>query len=126
MDENRIATCVLDEAVKLHKNLGPGLLESVYETILTHELKNNGLQVTQQVSIPFNYKNIVLPKAFVADLIVNDLLIVEIKSQKSAHDIHRMQLLSYLKVSNKKLGLLLNFGMGKMMEGVSRVVNGLQ
>jgi GxxExxY protein len=100
-------------------------LESVYETILAYELKNKGLTVAQQVTIPFKYKSIVLPKAFVADLIVNDLIILEIKSQKSFHESHRMQLISYLKISEKKLGLLLNFGMERMMEGVSRVANGL-
>src|SRR3990167_3808921 len=88
MHENQIATIILDEAVKIHRDLGPGLLESVYETILSHELKENGLQVTQQVAIPFKYKNILLPKAFIADIIVNDLIILEIKSQKAEHEIH--------------------------------------
>lgn len=125
MHENQIATIILDEAVKIHRELGPGLLESVYETILSHEIKESGLQVTQQVSIPFRYKNIILPKAFIADIVVNDSLILEIKSQKANHEVHRMQLLSYLKISKRQLGLLLNFGMEKMMDGVSRVVNGL-
>jgi len=125
MHENQLAASILDEAVKIHRELGPGLLESVYETILFHELKENGLRVTQQVSIPFRYKNILLPKAFVADIVVNDLLILEIKSQKTNHEVHRMQLLSYLKISQRKLSLLLNFGMERMMDGVSRVVNGL-
>ena len=125
MHENQIATIILDEAVKIHRELCPGLLESVYETILSHEIKESGLQVTQQVSIPFRYKNIILPKAFIADIVVNDSLILEIKSQKANHEVHRMQLLSYLKISKRKLGLLLNFGMEKMMDGVSRVVNGL-
>ena len=125
MHENQIATIILDEAVKIHRELGPGLLESVYETILSHELKESGLQISQQVPIPFKYKHILLPKAFIADIVVNDTLILEIKSQKTKHEIHQMQLLSYLKISRKKLGLLLNFGMERMMDGVSRVVNGL-
>ena len=101
------------------------MLESVYEMILSHELRASGLQVSQQMPIPFKYKNVLLPKAFIADIVVNDLIILEIKPQKTHHEIHRMQLLSYLKISHKKLGLLLNFGMERMMEGVARVVNGL-
>jgi GxxExxY protein len=77
-------------------------------------------------SSPFKYKNIVLEKTFIADIIVNDLVILEIKSQKSSQELHRMQLLSYLRISNKKLGLVLNFGMRLMRNGISRVVNGLE
>jgi len=125
VNEDQIATIVLDEAFRLHKNLGPGLLESVYETVMVYELKNRGLNPHSQVSVPFVYNNVRFEKSFVADIIVNECVILEIKSLKSNHELHRMQLLSYLKVANKKLWLVLNFGMRLMREGISRVVNGL-
>lgn len=125
MNENQIVTAVLDEAIMLHKKLGPGLLESVYEAALSYELREKGFEIKQQAFMPFEYKKIVLNKSFVADIMVNDLVILEIKSQKTNQEIHRMQLLSYLRISRKKLGLVLNFGMELMIDGISRVANGL-
>lgn len=125
MNENEIASVVINEAIAIHQAIGPGLLESVYEIILDHELKIKGFNSKRQVLVPFKYKNILWDKSFVADIIVNDLVILEIKSQKTFQELHRMQLLTYLRISNKKLGLVLNFGMELMRDGISRVVNGL-
>ena len=125
MSENDIAQIVIDAAFHIHKETGPGLLESVYEIILADELERRGLFVERQVSVPVIYKGRVLDEGFRADLIINEKVIVELKSVELVKDVHKKQLLTCLKLSGKKLGLLINFGEFLIKNGISRVVNGL-
>jgi GxxExxY protein len=124
-EENRISKVVLDSAIRVHRRLGPGLFESVYEVVLAAELARRGLRVERQVGVPLVYEGIRFDIAFRADLIVNDLVIVELKSVESVGPVHRRQLLTYLRLANKKLGLLLNFNVELLKDGYCRVVNGL-
>ena len=123
--ENEIGKEVVDAAIAVHRELGPGLLESVYEAILADELSSRGFSVSQQVPIPVVYKNRKFEEGFRADLIVNDLVIIELKSIDSLRAVHKKQLLTYLKLSRKKLGFLLNFGEVVMKSGIVRIANGL-
>lgn len=125
MSENDIAQVVIDATFHIHKETGPGLLESVYEIILADELERRGLTVDRQVSVPVIYKGRILDEGFRADLIINEKVIVELKSVEQVKDVHKKQLLTYLKLSKKKLGLLINFGESLIKHGISRVVNGL-
>jgi GxxExxY protein len=125
MSENDIARIVVDVALHIHKETGPGLLESVYEIILADELGRLGLSVQRQVSIPIKYKDRVLDEGFRADLVINEKVIIELKSIEHVKDVHKKQLLTYLKLSERKLGLLINFGESLMKNGITRVVNGL-
>lgn len=126
MTENDIAKIIVDVAFYIHKKLGPGLLESVYEIILAHELKRRGLNVDRQVPVRVVYDNIKLDEGFRADLIVEDKVIVELKSVEKVIPVHKKQLLTYLRLADKRLGLLINFGSELMRDGISRVVNGLK
>ncbi len=123
MDENRISGEIVDACMKIHKVLGPGLLESVYEMVLAHELRARGYEIDLQVSIPVTYEGIVLEIGFRADMIVNDLVIVELKSVESILPVHKKQLLTYLRLSSKRVGLLINFNSELMKDGVTRVIN---
>jgi GxxExxY protein len=125
MTENALAKVVVDAAYKVHVALGPGLLESVYEAVLAHELQQRGLRVRRQVPISIVYEGMRLEDAFRADLLVEDLLIVEVKSTESSPPVHKKQLLTYLRLSGRKLGLLINFGAPVIKDGITRVVNGL-
>jgi GxxExxY protein len=125
MDENEIAQIVVDAAFHIHKDTGPGLLESVYEIILADELEQRGLSVVRQASVAIVYQDRVLDDAFRADLIVNDKVIIELKSLETIKDVHKKQLLTYLKLSEKRLGLLINFGDRLIKNGIRRIVNGL-
>ena len=125
MTENEIAEIILDEAFKIHKNLGPGLLETVYEIILAHELTKRGLETKRQVPIPIEYNNLKFQEGFRADLIVKDKIIIELKSVENIQRVHKKQLLTYLRLANKKLGLLINFGSALLKDGISRVANDL-
>jgi len=125
MTENDIATAVLDAAFKIHRILGPGLLESVYQATLDFELQKRGLRVIQQVGLPVYYEEIKLELGFRVDLIVADKVIIEIKSVEALAPVHRKQLLTYLRLMNLRLGLLLNFNVELMKNGIQRVVNGL-
>lgn len=125
MDENDIAKIVVDAAFQVHKKLGPGLLESVYETILTHELKKCGLKVNRQVPVPIIYDRMTFDEAFRADLIVEDKVIIELKSVESTSKVHYKQLLTYLRLADKRLGLLINFGSYLIKDGIKRIVNNL-
>ena len=125
MTENEIATAVLDAAFKIHRILGPGLLESVYQATLDFELRKRGLRVVQQVGLPVYYETIKLELGFRVDLIVADKVIIEIKSVEALAPVHRKQLLTYLRLMNLRLGLLLNFNVELMKTGIQRVVNGL-
>ena len=125
MTENEIAQVVVDAAFRIHKGVGPGLLESVYETVLMHELVKWGMRVERQVLIPIRYEGVEITEGFRADLIVNGLLIVELKSIEVLLPVHKKQLLTYLRMADLKLGLLINFGEALFKTGVHRVVNGL-
>lgn len=125
LTENDVAKIVVDAAFKVHTTLGPGLLESVYEAVLAHELGGRGLRVQRQVPIAIEYDGLRFDEAFRADLLVEDLVIVELKSIEVVRPVHKKQLLTYLRLSHRKLGLLINFGAPLIKEGITRVVNGL-
>jgi len=125
MTENEIAQVIVDAALKVHKALGPGLLESVYERVLFHELRKRGLEVKTQVPVPIIYESMVFDDTFRADLIVENKVIVELKSVENVQPVHKKQLLTYLRLADKQLGLLINFGAALLKDGVSRVVNKL-
>ena len=125
MNENEIGSIIVDTAVYLHKKLGPGLLESVYETILMKSLSNKGLHVQRQVPIPIEFEGEYFDEGFRADLFVEGKVIIELKSVEKIIPAHKKQLLTYLKLTNTKLGYILNFGMELMKDGIDRIVNGL-
>jgi GxxExxY protein len=125
MTENEISKEVVDAAIKIHRVLGPGLLESVYETVLTRELEMRGLRIQRQVAVPIEYEGLKFDEGFRADIIVEDLVILELKSVENIAAVHRKQLQTYLRLTGRKLGLLLNFGAALMKEGIVRAVNGL-
>ena len=125
MTENEIAKIVVDAAYHVHKRLGPGLLESVYETVLAYELKKRGLKIDRQMAVAIVYDNIKFDEGFRADLIVEEKVIVELKSVEKIIPVHKKQLLTYLRLTDKKLGLLINFGASLIRDGISRVVNNL-
>ncbi len=124
MKENDIGTIIVDCAVELHRNLGPGLLETVYEVTLARALERRGLGVQRQVSVPIEYQGETFSEGFRADLIVGDLVIVELKSIERVTPAHKKQLLTYLRLTGLKLGYLLNFGEALMREGITRTING--
>ncbi len=124
MHPNEIGTIIVDCAVKLHMNLGPGLLESVYEAVLAKQLQLAGLTVQRQVPIPIIYEGISFDEGFRADIIVGQSVIVELKSVEKVHPVHKKQLLTYLKLTGHKLGYLLNFGDELMKNGITRIING--
>ncbi len=125
MNENGIGRIILDAAVALHRELGPGLLESVYEVVLARELADRGLKVDRQISIPITWRGMRFDEGFRANIIAEDKVIVELKSVESVTDAHKKQLLTYLKLADMKLGFLLNFGAAVMKDGITRTVNGL-
>jgi GxxExxY protein len=124
MNENQIATLVIEKSLEMHKRLGPGLLESTYEKVLFYELQACDLLVSRQVAIPLTWKNLVVEEAYRADLIVDGKVIVEIKSLEKVAPVHQKQLLTYLRLSGLKLGLLINFGQALLKDGLERVING--
>jgi len=126
MTENEIAKIVVDAAYHIHVSLGPGLLESVYETVLAYELKKRGLTVVRQQPIPVVYENLRFDEGFRADLIVNDLVIIELKSVEKIHPVLNKKLLTYLRLADRGLGLLINFGEALIKNGISRVANNLR
>lgn len=125
MTENEISKIVFESALKVHKILGPGLLESAYEECLFYELKKSNLKVEKQKTLPLVYEEVMLDVGYRIDIIIEDKFIVEIKSVESLNDVHLAQLLTYLKLSDCKLGLLINFNVKLLKEGVRRVVNGI-
>ncbi|MCX8063182.1 MAG: GxxExxY protein [Anaerolineales bacterium] len=124
MHENEIGKIVVDQAIRLHKELGPGLMESVYETLLAHRLQMAGLKVECQVPIAFCFDGITFDQGFRADMIIEDKVILELKSVESLNHAHYKQILTYLKLSGLKLGFLLNFGEAVMKNGIHRIING--
>ncbi len=125
MTENELSKQIVNAAYTIHTTLGPGLLESVYEATLTHELEKRGIKVLRQQALPVVYETIRMEIGFRADLIVGDRVIVEIKSIEGISPVHRKQLLTYLRLANKRLGLLINFNVEFIRDGITRVVNGL-
>ena len=125
MTENEIATIVVDAALKIHRILGPGLLESVYQATLNQELSNRGLRVAQQLALPVYYEGVKLNVGFRVDLLVADKVIIEIKSVEALAPVHRKQLETYLRLTDLRLGLLINFNVELIKNGIQRVVNRL-
>jgi GxxExxY protein len=125
MTENEIARVVVNAAYQAHTRLGPGLLESVYELVLVHELRKRGLDARRQVPIAIEYDGMRFDEGFRADVIVENKVILELKSVESVHRVHKKQLLTYLRLADMRLGLLINFGAELIKDGISRVVNGL-
>jgi GxxExxY protein len=125
MRENEIAKEIVDAAYKIHTTLGPGLLESVYETVLAYELERRGLGIVRQQAIPVVYESVRLEEGFRADIIVANKVIIEIKSVEMLAPVHKKQLLTYLRLTDKKLGLLINFGAALIKDGIHRIANGL-
>lgn len=124
MTENEIGTVVVDCALKVHRRLGPGLLESVYEAVLAYELTSRGLSVQRQVPVPIRYEDMEFQEGFRADLIANGLVILELKSVEHVTNAHKKQLLTYLRLTGLRVGYLLNFGEALMKDGISRIING--
>ena len=125
MTENNLSKIIVDSAFKIHTTLGPGLLESVYETVPAHELRKLGCKVIQQQAIPVVYENVQLEIGFRADLIINNKVLIEIKSGEAISPVHLKQLRTYLRLMDKKLGLLINFNVDLIKNGIRRVVNNL-
>jgi GxxExxY protein len=123
--ENEISQLIIGCAIKVHTALGPGLLESAYEECLYYELVKEGLKVEKQKALPLIYEEIKLEVGYRLDLIVEDKVIIEIKACEGLNDIHLAQVLTYLKLSNVKLGLLINFNVTRVKDGIKRVVNNL-
>ena len=124
MGENEIGTIIVDSALELHRNLGSGLLESVYEVTLARSLERRGLAVQRQVAVPIEYQGETFSEGFRADLIVEGLVILELKSIEKITPAPKKQLLTYLRLTGLKLGYLLNFGEALMRDGITRTING--
>jgi len=124
--EDRIGTQIIDAAMAVHSALGPGLLENTYEVCLAHEISKRDLRARAQVSIPLRYGSLLVDNAYRVDLLVDDLVVVEIKAVETTLPVHRSQLLSYLRLGGFKLGYLLNFNVAHMRNGIVRRVNGLE
>jgi len=124
MNENEIGRIIVDRSVRLHKLLGPGLLETVYEVVLANRLTQAGLAVNRQVPIPIEVDGIRFDEGFRADIIVEDKVIIELKSVEQVSKAHQKQVLTYLRLTGMKLGFLLNFGEAVMKDGIHRIING--
>ena len=123
-DIEELASIAVDVGFHLHKDLGPGLLESVYEIVLAEALAQRGLTVIRQLPVPINFRGLLLPDAFRADLVVEGALVIEVKSVERNAPVHAKQLLTYLRLMEQPLGLLMNFGCETFKEGLKRIVNG--
>jgi GxxExxY protein len=126
MTHNEISAKIIGAAIEVHRELGPGLLESIYETCLVHLLREMGLRVETQVSVPLVFRGVKLGKPLRLDVLVEDMVIVEIKAVGVVHDVEGSKLLSYLRLSDRRLGLIINFHEPRLKDGIRRVVNGLQ
>lgn len=126
MHENEIACHIVDAAYAVHTKLGPGLLESAYESVLAYELQKRGLRVSRQVPCSIVYEELVCEDAFRMDLLVEEKVLVELKSVEKLARVHSKQLLTYLKLADKRLGLLINFGEALLRDGITRIANNLQ
>jgi GxxExxY protein len=126
MDINQLSSKIIGASIEVHKALGPGLLESAYESCLCHELNQRGLSFENQKPLPVTYKGQKLDCGYKLDVVVENAIILELKSCEQIEPIHKAQLLTYLKLSHRKLGLLLNFNVPLMRDGIVRIVNGLR
>ena len=126
MNENELSKIVIGSALEIHKSIGPGLLENVYKESLFYLLQKNGVRVEKEKPLPFKYNNVTLDCGYRLDLLVEDKLVIEIKSTESLNGIHFAQTLTYLKLGNYKLGLLINFNSVKLKDGIKRIANGLE
>jgi GxxExxY protein len=126
MHENSLAKEIVDAAYKIHTTLGPGLLESVYEAVLAYELKKRGLRVKRQLPVTIEYDGVQFDEGFRLDLLVEDKVIIELKAVEQLANVHKKQLLTYLRLDHKKLGLLINFNEEVIRTGITRIVNGLE
>ncbi len=126
MHENELGTLILNAAIEVHRNLGPGLLESVYEVVLAKELMQRGLTIERQVAVPIVYRDLRFEEGFRADIIVNGMVLLELKSVERVTPAHLKQVQTYLKLTGLKLGYLLNFGEALLKDGITRCVNGLR
>ena len=124
-DINAVSATVVDAAMKVHSGLGPGLLESAYEAVLFHELRKRGCKAATQVAMPVCYDGVSIDVGYRLDMVVEDSVLVELKSVDCVLPIHEAQLLTYLKLSGKKVGLILNFNVVHMKDGIKRMVNRL-
>ena len=125
MTENEVAKQIVDAACRIHTSLGPGLLESVYEVVLAYELEKRGLRTVRQQAVPIVYQGTRIEMGFRADLIVVDSVIVEIKSVEATAPVHKKQLLTHLRLADKRLGLLINFNVVLIKDGITRIANGM-
>ncbi len=125
MTENEISKIIIGASIEVHKQLGPGLLESSYEVCLAYELRQQGLSIQTQVALPVVYKKVRLEAGYRIDILVENKLIIEIKAVEALADIHTAQLLTYLRLRDLKLGLLINFNSVRVIDGVKRIVNNL-
>jgi GxxExxY protein len=125
MTENEIAKIIFESGLKVHRNLGAGLLESAYEECLFYELQKTGLKVEKQKALPLIYEEVKLDAGYRTDLLVENKVVVEIKSVEALNDLHLAQILTYLKLSNCRLGLLINFNTVLFKNGIKRVINGI-
>jgi GxxExxY protein len=125
MTEEQVGHALIGAAIKVHSVLGPGLLESTYEVCLVYELEKLGLRVRSQATIPIKYENLVIEPAYRVDLLIEEIVVAELKAVDAILGVHRSQLLGYLKLGGFKLGYLLNFNVTRMREGIIRMVNGL-
>ncbi len=122
----KVSEEILDSSIKIHKTLGPGLLESVYQNCLFYELEKKNIKCQKEIILPVHYESLKFESGFRADLIIDDKIIIEIKSLERMSNIHKAQILTYLKLTNYPLGLLINFGAEKLVNGFSRFANGAQ
>lgn len=125
MKENEIAALVVDAAYRLHTGLGPGIFEIVYEVLLAHELRKHGCSVERQVPVPITWDGIRFDEGFRADLIIDNCVILEVKSIAALDAVHSKQVLTYLRLMDKRLGLLINFGEHLIKHGIKRIANGM-
>lgn len=125
MNENELSRIIVDSAYKIHTTLGPGLLESVYEAVLAYELEKRGLEIICQQAIPVVYDEVKLELGFRADIIVNRKVVIEVKSAEAISPVHAKQLRTYLRLLDLRLGLLINFNVNLIKDGITRVVNNL-
>ena len=121
---NQLSSDIIAAAIEVHKQMGPGLLESIYEQCLVFELKERGFKVESQIHLPLIYKGHQLSKDFIIDLLVENEIVVELKAIEEVHPVHEVQLVTYLKLANKKLGLLINFNVPVLRDGIIRRING--
>jgi GxxExxY protein len=124
MSENEISKIVIDASIKIHRKLGPGLLERVYEECLFYELKKTNLKVERQVKLPIVYEDVILSYGYRIDLLIEDKLVVELKASEYLHSLYTAQTLTYMKLINAKWGLLINFNVPLLKDGIKRIING--